>query len=128
MKILFIIITLLSTSTFANAESDKRKFSSGLTQRYIKLLCDADYLICINKNKSECISSVVSATSNCPMDDFYKTTIPSNKDENIQLKEMGKESELFGNCVTGKFLKKINITEKIFEGCAMALPTLKSAK
>jgi len=127
MKAVLITLSLLATTALANEDSDKNKFINGLTKRYIELLCETDYLACINRTKSECVSSVVVSTSVCPLDSFYKTTIADNNEEDLQQKEMEKEGYLFGKCVSDKFFNNLNITEKTVKDCEASLPALGAA-
>jgi len=128
MKTLIIILSSLSTIALANTDSDKNKFISGLAQRYTALLCGTEYLACINKNKSECVNSVMTATFSCPIESFYKTTNPENKDDELQIKEIKREGYLFGNCVSDAFIKNINISKKTSKKCESSLLIQKHAK
>jgi len=107
--------------TSAFATHDKNKFISGLTQRYTTYLCVPEFLACLDKNKIDCVNSVKAATSECPVDNFYKTTILGDNAEKTQIKELKKEGYLFGNCVSTEFFKKLSVSEITLKSCERLL-------
>jgi len=122
MKSLVSIIFLISIISFANADEGKTKFINGITQRYTSLLCDAEYLDCINKKRSECVSSVIDSVASCSIDNFYKATNPDGDDMKLILKQLEKEGNLFGGCFFDAFMKNIKISEEKLESCGELLP------
>lgn len=128
LKTLAIIIALILSEASANKDVEMENFVNGLVERYSEFMCDSEYLKCLNKQKSECRKSVKAATYKCPIDEFYKTTIPDERNDESQIEELRREAYLFGECVSSEFSKRMNLTEGSEVACEKHFPALGPVK